>query len=243
MGETLSGARAALLGVLLLALALWESFALRLPALSDGWDVALVTLVVLPATFACALILLPLARSSLTLPLGLGLGVLAAVLHVLGASGAFNVAKLLALILLGLWFVRFFETLSLVVLVAAIIPVVDTFSVYRGPTKVVIEEKPGLFDQISVAFALPGERASANLGPPDLFFFALFLAAADRFGLRVHATWLGMTAMLSAALASIYLFDLNGLPALPAICIGFLVPNLDLLVRRARVWHAGRARA
>jgi hypothetical protein len=237
------GARAAVLGVLLVALALWESFAHHLPAVSDGWDVALVTLVLLPATLACALIVLPLRRSAVALPLGLGIGVLAAVLYLLGASGPFNVAKLLALILLGLWFLRLFETLSFVVLVAAIIPIVDTFSVYRGPTKVVIEEKPGLFDQVSIAFALPGERASANLGPPDIFFFTLFLGAADRFGLRVRATWLGMTAMLSASLASIYIFDLNGLPALPAICVGFLAPNVDLLVSQARAWRAGRAQA
>jgi hypothetical protein len=237
------GRRAALLGVLLSALALWESFALHLPDVSDGWDVALVTLVLLPATFACALLVLPLGRSLAALPLGIAVAVLAAVLHLLGASGPFNVTKLLALSLVGLWFLRLFEALSWIVLVASIIPIVDTFSVYRGPTKVVIEEKPGLFDEISVAFALPGERASANLGPPDVFFFALFLGAAARFGLRVHATWIGMTALLSASLAAIYIFDLNGLPALPAIAVGFLVPNLDLLIASAREWRAGRGRS
>jgi hypothetical protein len=29
-------------------------------------------------------------------------------------------------------------------------------------------------------------------------------------------------------------FDLSGLPALPGIAVGFLVPNADLLVRRLR---------
>ena len=158
----------------------------------------------------------------------------------MGAAGPFNVVKLLALALAGLCFLMLFDALSWLVLVAAIIPLVDIFSVYRGPTKVVIDEKPGLFDQISIAFALPGENSSANLGPPDIFFFALFLGAADRFGLRVGATWFGMTAMLSVALASIYAFDLDGLPALPAICLGFLVPNADILIRSAREWRAER---
>jgi hypothetical protein len=239
----LSRRRAAVLGGLLVALALWESFAHRLPELTDPWDVALVTIVLLPATFACAWLALPLRHSRATLPLALCLGALAVLLHVAGASGPFNVVKLLALVLAGLCFLALFETLSWIVLVAAIIPLVDIFSVYRGPTKVVIDEKPGLFDQISIAFALPGENASANLGPPDVFFFALFLGAADRFGLRVAATWIGMTAMLSVALASIYAFDLDGLPALPAICIGFLVPNLDLLIRSAREWQVGRRSA
>ena len=237
------GWRAAVLGALLVALALWESYAYHLPDVSDDWDVAIVTLVLLPATFACALLVLPLHRSRIALPLALACGVIAVLLHLVGASGAFNVVKFLALVLAGLWFLRLFEALSWIVLVASVIPIVDTLSVYRGPTKVVIEEKPGLFDQISIAFALPGEHSSANLGPPDVFFFALFLAAADRFGLRVLATWVGMTAMLSLALASIYLFDLNGLPALPAICVGFLAPNIDLLVRSAREWRADRGRS
>ena len=229
-----------MLGGLLVALALWESFAHRLPELHDRWDIALVTIVLLPATFACAWLLLPLARSRAALPLALCLGALAVLLHVVDAAGPFNVVKLLALMLAGFCFLALFDSLSWIVLVAAIIPLVDIFSVYRGPTKVVIDEKPGLFDQVSIAFALPGENASANLGPPDVFFFALFLGAADRFGLRVGATWVGMTAMLSVALASIYAFDLDGLPALPAICIGFLLPNADLLVRSAREWRADR---
>ena len=36
------------------------------------------------------------------------------------------------------------------VLVALVIPWVDAVSVWRGPTKVVVEEKPGLFDRISI---------------------------------------------------------------------------------------------
>jgi hypothetical protein len=105
------------------------------------------------------------------------------------------------------------------------------------------EEQPGLFDRIAVAFAVPGEDGAARLGPPDVIFFALFLAAAARYGLRVGATWLGMAGALSATLLLTYALDLNGLPALPAISLGFVVPNFDLLWRSLRAEGRGARRA
>ena len=81
---------------------------------------------------------------------------------------------------------QLFEALSWVVLIALIIPWVDALSVWRGPTDYVVSEQPSLFDRVSIAFRLPGEEGSANIGPPDILFFALFLAAADRFELRVR---------------------------------------------------------
>ena len=132
---------------------------------------------------------------------------------------------------------------SALVLVAALIPWVDAASVYRGPTKVVVEEQPGLFERIAIAFAVPGDAAAAFLGPPDVIFFALFLAAAARYGLRVRATWLGMAGALSATLLLTDALDLNGLPALPAISLGFLLPNADLVWRSLRREGRGTRRA
>ena len=65
-------------------------------------------------------------------------------------------------------------------------------------------------------------------------FFSLFLGAAARFGLRVAATWVAMTALLGATLVLTATTDVSGLPALPAICIGFLLPNADLLWRQLK---------
>jgi hypothetical protein len=73
-----------------------------------------------------------------------------------------------------------------------------------------------------------------NLGPPDVIFFALFLATAARFGLRVGWTWIGMTGMLALTLVLVWEWDVIGLPALPAICLGFLIPNADILWRDVR---------
>ena len=175
--------------------------------------------------------------------LALLVGGLAALLDLAGFEGLFNVAKILAFTLAGFAFVQMLDALAWVVLVAAAIPWVDIASVYRGPTKAVVEEQPGLFERISVAFAVPGEDDAARLGPPDVIFFALFLAAAARFGLRVRATWVGMTAALSATLVATYVFDLRGLPALPALSLGFLVPNADLVWRTSRGGGRGQRRA
>ncbi len=235
--------RPALLGGLIAALAAWDAYADRLPGLSDPWDVALVAGLLFPATFLVSWLLLPLADHARLLPSALAVGALAVVCDLAGLGGLFNVAKVVAFTLFGFWFVQMLESLVWVVLVAAAIPWVDVASVYRGPTKVVVEEQPGLFERIAVAFAVPGENDAARLGPPDVIFFALFLAAAARFGLRVGATWIGMTAALSTTLVATYAFDLRGLPALPALSVGFLLPNADLVWGSLRTKGRGERRA
>jgi hypothetical protein len=231
----LGGARAAAaLCGLLAGLVLYDAFAGELPATSNSWDTALVAVVLLPATFAVVWLLLPLAPARGLLLLAVALGALAVSFHLAGLGALFNVTKLVALALFGFWFLELFQAASWVVLVACIIPWVDALSVWRGPTEYVVSEQPGLFDRISIAFRLPGEEASANLGPPDVIFFALFLATAARFRLRPRWTWAAMTGLLSLTLVLTVVFDVAGLPALPAICLGFLLPNADLLWRLLR---------
>lgn len=233
--SVLSTRRLVALAALLTTLVAWDAAAGALPALSDDWDVGLTAIVLIPATFAVVWLLLPLAATRAAGPLALVLGLLALGAWLVGAGALFNVAKLCALTLAGFWFLSLFEALSWIVLVACVIPWVDVLSVYRGPTKVVVEQKPGLFEQISIGFRLPGEASGARLGPPDVLFFALFLASTRRFGLRVGWTWIAMTSALTLTLVATYVFDLGGLPALPAIAVGFLLPNLDLLWRAARI--------
>jgi hypothetical protein len=198
------------------------------------WDVAFIACVLIPAAFALVLFALPLRDWRGLLPVGLAFAVLAVVLEVGDVGLLANFARLAATTLLGWWFLGFFEAVSWVVLVAVIIPWVDAYSVWRGPTKQIVTKHANVFDVLSFAFPVPGEHAGANLGVPDLLFFALFLGAAARFGLRVYATWLGLVVALGATIALTVYFDLAGLPALPGIALGFLVPNADLLWRRLR---------
>ena len=206
------------------------------------WDVAWITCVLIPAVFALVLLALPLRTWRGTLPVGVAFAVLAAALQVAHVAALADFARLAATALLGWWFLSLFETVWWVVLVALIIPWVDAYSVWRGPTKQIVTHHAHVFTVLSFAFPVPGERASANLGVPDLLFFALFLGAAARFHLRVVPTWLGLVAALGVTIVLTVWLDLSGLPALPGIALGFLVPNADLLWRDRRQARPSTAR-
>jgi hypothetical protein len=224
------GRLAALLGPLLV----YYSVSTHLWRAGTWWDIAWIACVLMPAVFGLVLVALPLREARWRLPVGVGFAVVAAVLTVAHVDIGANFARLGATTLLGWWFLGFFETLPWVVVVASIIPWVDAYSVWRGPTKTIVAHHEHVFTVLSFAFPVPGEHAAANLGIPDLLFFALFCAAAARFGLRVYLTWACMVAALGGTIAITVWLNLNGLPALPAIAIGFLVPNVDLIWRRLR---------
>jgi hypothetical protein len=228
---------------LLLALVVYCAVAEHVTALPPHLDVAFHALVVVPTFTAAIWLALPLARArSVVLLVAAGVAALAALgLSVVDVDSASNVAKLACYGLLGFLFLTLFEELWWIALVSVLVPWVDVWSVAFGPTRYVVEEQPGFFEQISVAFPNLGDAATVLIGPPDILFFALFLASADRFRLRVRWTWLGMTALLAATLVLVATWDdIPGLPALPAVCLGFLLPNADLLWRN--VGEAWRAR-
>ena len=235
----MSRQRWAALAALTGALALYTAGADRLWEAGLWPDLLFLTLVLFPVTLGLIWLGLPLRPSRAALPAGLGLVALAVVLHFAELDVLVNIAKLFALVLLGFWFLSWFENVIWAALIAVIIPWVDAISVWRGPTDYVVEERPEIFDNVSIAFRIPGEDSTANLGPPDILFFSLFLAAADRFAMRVAWTWLAMTALLGATLILTATTDVSGLPALPAICVGFLLPNADLLWTALR--RQGRA--
>ena len=215
------GRFAALLGLWLL-LVLYYEVAPHLWRASVWWDVAWLGCVLMPAVFGLVLLALPIREWRGLLPVGVAFALLAAVLTFADIDVFANFARLGACTLIGWWFLGYFETISWVVLVAAIIPWVDAYSVWRGPTKQIVEHHANVFGVLSFAFPVPGEHAAANLGVPA------------RFGLRVYATWVCLVAALGLTIAATVWWDLNGLPALPAIALGFLVPNADLLWTRLR---------
>jgi hypothetical protein len=223
-----------LFAALLAALILYDEIATHLWRAGVWWDVAWIACVLIPATFSLVLVALPLREARGLLPTGLAFAVLAAVLTAADFDVFANFARLAAATLIGWWFLGWFETVSWVTLVACIIPWVDAYSVWRGPTKQIVSGHAHLFDVLSFAFPVPGQHSAANLGLPDLLFFALFLGSAARFGLRVIPTYIGLVAGLGLTIAATVYFDLSGLPALPGIALGFLVPNADLIWPRLR---------
>jgi hypothetical protein len=226
--------RVAALLALLAALALYYAFHDRLWNASTWWDIAFLGLVLIPACFALVWLVLPLWAGRGLLAVGLALGVLAWAFHVAGWNTAENFSKLFGVTAVGFAFLAYFETLSWVVLVSLIIPWVDAYSVWRGPTKVIVTKHEHVFTNFSFAFPIPGEKTAANLGLPDLMFFALFLATAARFRLRRGWTWLLMTLSFGATLALAVWRDLGGLPALPLLALGFLLANGDLIWTQLR---------
>ena len=195
------------------------------------WDIAFLAFVLIPLVFALVYCVLPLWNGRGLLAVGAACGVLAVATQVAGLDMVANFAKLAAMTFVAFWFLSFFETVSWVVLVACIIPWVDAYSVWRGPTRHIVEHQRGLFTTLSFAFPVPGGGA-ANLGLPDLLFFGVFLAACARFGLRVRWTWLAMTVSFGATMALATWFEVDGLPALPLLSLAFLLPNADLLWSR-----------
>jgi hypothetical protein len=226
------GAAAALVGSLLAYYLARKS----LPNVSDDWDRALIVALLIPGMFALVLVALPLrhVKAVQLVLVGLALGVLAFSLEAGDFKIAANFAKLAAMTALGFAFLELFESVAWVVLVALLIPWVDAYSVWRGPTRTIVEEQRELFTTLSIAFPVPGESGSANLGLPDVLFFALFLAAAARFRLRVVWTWVALVASFGVTLILATVFDVAGLPALPLLALAFLVPNADLLWRQLR---------
>ena len=205
-------------------------------------DILFIALVLIPATLALVLLLLPVAflprplaghrPRSAVVAVGAGL----ADLDVL-----FNLAKFFALVLLGFWFLSYFENVAWAALVAVIIPWVDIWSVFFGPTGKITSDHPSVFEHISIAFRVPGGHSTANLGPPDILFFALFVAAARRFGLRTGWTWFAMTALTACTLILSVKAHRGGLPALPAIAFGFLLAERrPTLARAAAAWTRSR---
>jgi hypothetical protein len=232
--------RAPALLAVVAGIALYYGFSDNLRDLSTWGDVTFLAVVLIPGTFLLTWLALPLLRGAGARSLGgaaLGLGALAVVLELLGLDVAANFAKFAAVTAAGWWFLTFFEAVSWVLLVALLIVPVDTYSVFQGPTKVIVEEQPEVFDALSIAFPLPGEHNSAQLGLPDVLFFALFLAAALRFRLRTGLTWLAMALSFGATLAIAVGADVAGLPALPLLSAAFVLVNADLIWRSLRPGH------
>jgi len=215
----------------LLAYYVWQQ---SLPRLGLWGDIAFLAFVLVPAVFALVLAVLPLRIAVGLLPVGLAAIVLVVVLQQAHAPIAANFVKLGATTAIAFWFLGWFESVSWMVLVALIVPWVDAYSVWRGPTHHIVKHQQHLFTTLSFAFPVPGEHGSANLGVPDLLFFALFLAAAARWHLRVRWTWLALVASFGGTMALAVWLGLAGLPALPGLSLGFLVPNVDLIWPRVR---------
>ena len=233
----LLGPRVGAFALLAVSLGLYYAFTEDLVELSKWWELAFIALCLIPAVFGLVYLVLPYRRANGLLLLAGSFLVLTVILEAADLGALANFSKLALMTCFGFWFLGYFESVLWVALVALIIPWIDAFSVGRGPTRHIVEKQPQVFDTLSFAFPSPGGLTSANLGLPDLLFFALFLASADRWNLRVGWTWVALTLSLGLTMFIAVVWDVAGLPALPGLAFGFLIPNADLLWKEFQKWR------
>jgi len=226
--------RAAVFGALAAALAVYYATSDAWPNVSTWWDVAFLGLLLVPAVFGLVYAVLPFWRAPLPqlVLLTLALAGVAAAFQSADLVEPASFAKLGAATGAAFVFLAIFENATLVALIAVLIPWVDAYSVFWGPTSHILKHPKGV-SALSFAFPIPGESGVASLGLPDLLFFSLFLAAAARFRLRVGATFVLMAASFGATTALAAWTD-RALPATPLLSVAFLLANADLLWREVR---------
>jgi hypothetical protein len=207
-----------------------------LPAPPARVNIMLSSAVVLSAAGALVWGMLPLATLGRRLPLVAAAALPCAVVFVwLGWVPAANVAKVVFAAALGIWIAGELERLSWVVIVAAVSAAVDIVSVTAGPTKAILEKGPVVVGWFTVAVTWLGysySEAYTGLGTSDVLFFALYLGAARRFGLRTGWSAVGMVASFLGTIALAMYW--TALPALPLLSAAFFLVNGDLIVRRMR---------
>lgn len=206
----------------------WFLIAPHLPRVSLWPAILLVAILIIPGTLLLTLIALPIWDRRWMFGAVVVFALLALVFSLADWGLPANFAKLAAAVSAGWAFLALFEELSWVVIVACAIPVVDIVSVWRGPTHTITQHHFEVYTAVAIAFLVPGGGA-AYLGPPDVLFYALFLAAAARWHLRVYWTWFAMTFMYGFTIVLAYALDVGGLAALPFLSFGFLVANADRL--------------
>jgi hypothetical protein len=152
-----------------------------------------------------------------------------------------TLGKLVAAACIGMALAGLLQTAVEMVAIAVLVAAVDAYSVAAGPTHAIVLHHQQVLGAFTLAFHPPGSYAVAQIGASDFVFFALFLSATVRMGLRMWPTWAAMTASLGITMMLSYAFD-AALPALPLLSLAFLGTNADLLLRRVRGRHGSPER-
>jgi hypothetical protein len=136
--------------------------------------------------------------------------------------------KVLAASALGALLAPLLERPWQAALIAILVIGVDTYSVFRGPTKQILAQGDEVVSWFTVPLSSLGAYGAFGLGITDFMFLALFVASARRFTLRPTVTVPLLVASFSASLLLAKYFD-HAVPALPLLSLAFLVPNIDRL--------------
>ena len=190
------------------------------------------------ALFMAAILLAPIPPRllGLVVVLGLAFGFLAAYLGMPALAAPLKIAaaaaagRLLGVHVPGPRWLAF---------MAALVLLIDVWSVFFGPTKAIVESTPSLLEYLLVVFPSAGGRVGAALGVTDFVFLAFFTVGSLVTGLRHRLGFVVMAASFPASLGLAMGLD-RGLPALPLLGLAFLLVNADRLVSRGGTRRSSR---
>jgi hypothetical protein len=185
----------------------------------------------------------PRARLLLALAAVAGLVIAA---NALGAFQAVDPIKVVFAALAGAAFVGSLERPWWLLPIALLVPIADAWSVFssRGVTHAVVQkaaERPEWILWPTIATPVAGfpYDAFGRLGIVDILFASLFLGAAVRWGWSVRRGIVLLAAgLLASSVLALEVADI-AIPALPLLCLAFLVAYGPALVRDLRAdWRS-----
>ena len=140
-----------------------------------------------------------------------------------------DLSRILAAACLGISLARYVTSVGTVLIIVLAAIVSDIFSVFAGPTRVLVQEDSPILDGLLLVFPTFGSALGFGLGLSDFIFLALFAAASRFLNLRYVATLLSICFAAFLAVTAGLLLE-RPLPALPFIAIAFVLINADLIV-------------
>ena len=140
-----------------------------------------------------------------------------------------DLSRILAAACLGISLARYVTSVGTVLIIVLAAIASDIFSVFAGPTRVLVQEDSPILDGLLLVFPTFGSALGFGLGLSDFIFLALFAAASRFLNLRYVATLLGICFAAFLAVTAGLLLE-RPLPALPFIAIAFVLVNADLIL-------------
>ena len=178
----------------------------------------------------------PDARPWLLLVLIGVLGVVAdAWLTTQGQPALASLGLLLGVIPLGVLIGRYaLVDRDFLLIVTVLYIIVDTYSVFFGPTQVIIQRGGPLLAVLTVRFPILGtERIASLVGAADFLVWAACLQAAYRFGFPYRLSFAALSlGLVGSAVVSVALQ--RSVPALPLMMLAYLLVNAGQFEWRKR---------
>ena len=140
-----------------------------------------------------------------------------------------NLSRILAAACLGIALSRYITSVGVVLIIVFAAVASDLFSVFAGPTRVLVQEDSPVLDGLLLVFPTFGSALGFGLGLSDFIFLALFAAASRSLDLRYAASLIGICFAAFLAVTAGLLLE-RPLPALPFIAVAFVLVNADLIV-------------